>query len=368
MRLYSERIVADAERLPGADHSYFKQLCGPDGANLRLGLRISVQRIGPLFEPRATELLSSLDNRRFFQGFAETSALSMLHATGWSLRELQGKGPRLIVGRLAGPSYSLSVLAFLQQTRPGGDAASRQRLIDGLNRVASRQRFVVLIRRWLPHDFDVEPLRRAVDMWLSQAQSGAWEGRYAGYEDEHVSLEFGLTGERATGKTGPVALVLGPFAAHRTMEVLEPRVVRELDAHRNGPARDVPQIVACVSDQPWSVNDGYLGDFLFGRPSCTSIGSGRASYTFGPAAGPSAFRDPLYKRFAAFVMIDRQPERPVEVRARAWLNPWATHPLNPSDLGVPCFARIENDGTDTGSHAAPTMRWYAGRREAVLLG
>ena len=366
MRLFSERIVADVERLPGADHTYLKQLCAPDGRALRDALRSAVLRLGPMFEPRATDLLSSLDNRRFFQGFAETCALTMLHAAGWSVRELHGKGPRLVVGRLGGPNHVLSVLAFLQQTRPGGDAASRQRLLDGLNRVASRQRFVVLIRRWLPHDFDVEPLRRAVEMWLGQVQTGSWEGRYAAYEDEHVSLEFGLTGERSQGRQGPVALILGPFAAHRTMEVVEPRVVRELDAHRGGPLRDKPQLVVCVSDQAWHVNDGYLGDFLYGRPSCTSVATEGTSYTFAQAGGPCAFRDPLYSTFAGFVMMDRRPERPLEVRARAWLNPWSTHTLAPADLGVAAFGRVNPAGPAPA--APPVLRWHAGRHEALPIG
>ena len=367
MRLFSERTVADVERLPGADHSYLKQLCAPEGLALRDGLRSAVHQLGGPFETRATELLSSLDNRKFFQGFAETCALSTLHASGWSVRQLHGKGPRLMVGRLSGPTYALSVLAFLQQTRPGGDEASRQRLLEGLNRVASRQRFVVLIRRWLPHDFAVDPLRRAVEMWLSQVQSGSWEGRYAAYEDDHVSLEFGLTGERATGRQTPVALILGPFAAHRTMEVIEPRVVRELDGHRASTLRDQPQLIACVSDQPWSVNDGYLGDFLYGRPSCTNVGADGATYTFSGPAGPCAFRDPLYAHFAGFLMLDRRPERPLEVRARAWLNPWATHPLTPGELGIPTFAR---DDAAAGAEAArgPTLRWYAARHEAVPIG
>lgn len=368
MRLFSERIVADIEQLPGAGHSYLKQLCSSDGSALRAALNLSVHQLGPAFQARAEELLGSLDNRRFFQGFAETAALSVLHAAGWSFRDFVGSAPRLSVSRGTSAPYLLDVLAFLHQTRPGGDASSRQRLVEGLGRVASKQRFVVLIRRWLPHDFDVDPLRRAVELWLGQVQAGTWDGRYAAYEDDHVSLEFGLTGERVVGRRSPVALVLGPFVAHRAMEVVEPRVVRALEQHQRGAQRDSPHVIACVSDQPWGLNEGYLGDFLYGRPSMTCTGEGATTYTFGGASGPCAFRDPLYSRFAALLLIDRRPELPLELRTRAYLNPWATHPLQPNELAVACFARVAEPGAVASVDASPVLRWYAGRNEALPIG
>lgn len=364
MRLYSERLVADLSRLPGADHSFLKQLCAGDGAPVRAALSRAVAGLGSPFETRAVDLLSSLDNRRFFQGFAETAALRLLGDDGWTLRDMVGAGPRLEVARGDGPRFALSVLAFLHQTRPGGDEQTRRRLEAGLARVASRHRFVVLVRRWLPPDLDVEPVRRAIEMWLGQVQSGTWEGRYAAYEDDRVALEFCLTGERAKGGESPLALVLGPFAAHRAMEVVEPRVVRELDRHTGGSARAMPLVVACVSDQPWRINEGYLRDFLLGRPGVTSCSAGVPLWTFDAQGGPCAFRDPLYSSFSALLMVDRDPAHPTTLRARAYLNPWADVPIAPSELGMRCFAR---DADDT-SRASPTLRWYAGRGEEFPVG
>ncbi len=368
MRLYPERLVADLSRLPGADHSFLKQLCAGDGAPVRAALARAVGDIGTPFDIRAIELLSSLDNRRFFQGFAETAALHLLHGDGWKLRAMAGPGPRLEVGKGGGPSFSLSVLAFLHQTRPGGDEQTRRRLEAGLARVASRHRFVVLIRRWLPHDADVEPVRRAIEMWLGQVQSGTWEGRYAAYEDDKVALEFCLTRERAKGGESPLALVLGPFAAHRAMEVIEPRVVRELDRHAAGPARGQPLVVACVSDQPWNINDGYLRDFLYGRPNCTLADGGVSTWTFGDNGGPCAFRDPLYSAFSALLLIDREPSRPTTVRARALFNPWARVKLGPADIGVRAFATATEAAEVSAAAAPPTLRWYAGRGEEFPIG
>lgn len=361
MPIWSERLVRDMTRMPGADHSYLKQVCAPDGDEVRSALRAAVERIGPVYAERARDLLSSLDNRRFFQGYAEVVTLGMLAGQGWKLRGLVGAGPRIEMERPDGRLSVVSVVSFLHQTRPGGDEQTRQRLVEALSRVASRHRFVVLIRRWLPHDLDPEPVRRALEMWLGQVGSGAWEGRYAAYEDERVALEFCLTGEKAKGRQSPLAFALGPFVAHRAMEVLEPRVVNELDRHVAGPARELPLLVACVSDQPWSINHGYLRDFLYGRPSSTMTADGVTEYEFGEQGGPCAFQDPLYRTFSGLTLVDRDPASPLEARVQALLNPWAGAPLRPSDLGVRSFA-------SAGGAAPPVLRWYVEGGEALPLG
>lgn len=381
MELFPERLVSDLERLPGAGHSYLKQLCAPDGSVLRTGLERVVARLGDPVQTRAGELLNSLDNRRFFQGFAEVATLAALEPAGWRAAALHRPGPRIELGRPNGPPVLLSVLAFLHQTRPGGEEETKRRLVEALDRVSSRLRFAVLIRRWLPHDFNPEPVRRAIDLWLGQVQNGQWEGRYAAYEDDHISLEFCLTGERAAARQSPVALVLGPFFAHRSLEVLEPRVVSELDRHLASPQRGMPLLLACVADQPWALNEGYLRDFLYGRARRISDEDGVREVEFGGSASVCVFRDPLYASVAGLLLVDRKPAAAADVGVRALLNPWATTRLAPQDLGVRCFAE---DPAATavararppigGDAAAPdaatslrVLRWFDGTGPRVTL-
>ncbi len=324
--------------MPGAGHSYLKQVCGPDGADARAALGSVVARMVPAVQERLVELLRSLDNRRFFQGFSEAAALAALEPAGWAARALQRPGARIVIGRPTGPAVALSILAFLHQTRPQGEQETRRRLVDALSRVASRRRFAVLVRRWLPHDFDPEPVRRAIEIWLGQVHGGKWDGRYAAYEDEHLSLEFCLTGENASARQTTVALTLGPFFAHRALEVLEPRVVQELDRPTGSPPPEGPVLLACVADQPWAINEGYVRDFLYGRARSIRSEGGVREVEFGASRSVSVFRDPLYTHVAGVLFLDRRPSAPLEMRARAWLNPWASQPLSPEDLGIPSFA------------------------------
>lgn len=361
MTVFPERIVADLAQLPGAQHSFLKQICAPDGEQVRSALEATVSRLGPDVGDRATQLLTSLDNRRFFQGFAEVATLASLESAGWRATGLRTPGPRIDIARPGSPNLILSTLAFLHQTRPGGDEENRRRLVEALSRVNGKHRFSVLIRRWLPHNFDPEPVRRAIEMWLSQVQAGAWSGRYAPYEDDHVSLEFCLTGEKVKGRASPVALTLGPFYAHRALAVLEPRAVQELDRHAASSSRDEPMVLACVSDQPWNITPGYLRDFLYGRASRTSTGAEGSEFEFDGSPSVCAFRDPLYNGVSAILLLDRAPARPTVVRATAWLNPWASTPLDEDSLGVRAFAPVPAT-----SRSAPVMRWSAHPREHEL--
>lgn len=378
MELFPDRLVSDLGRMPGASHSFLKQICSPDGAVVRAGLEAAVERLGEPLATRAQELLGSLDNRRFFQGFAEVATASALGRAGWGVRTLHPPGPRIELVSPRGTPTVLSVLAFVHQTRPGGEEETRKRLLDALDRVTSRRRIAVLVRRWLPHDFDPEPVRRAIDLWLTQVETGKWEGRYAAYDDEQISLEFCLTGERARARQSPVALTLGPFYAHRSLEVLEPRVVQELDRHRASSMRQSPLLLACVADQPWALNEGYLREFLYGRARRISNEDGVSEVEFGGSSSVCVFRDPLYAGVAGLLLVDRRPAHPEHVRVRAWLNPWATDRLSPGDVGLRCFAedpeateraraRESLGGEIIDPSALRVARWYEGAGTQVKL-
>jgi hypothetical protein len=369
MELYPDRMVADVARLAGASHSYLKQLCTPDAADVRARLQRCADDLSEPLAARVVPLLTSLDNRRFFQGFAEVSAIGTLARGGWAATHLVAPGPRIALAAGGRPTTLLSVLAFLHQTRPGGDAAVRDRLRAVLERVATRMRFAVLIRRWLPHDFDPEPVRQAVQMWLAEVEAGRWQGRYAAYEDEHVALELCLTGERLApdGSGSPVALMMGPFLAHRTLEVVEPRVVQELDRHVASAERSEPLIVACVSDQPWLLSPGYVRDFLYGRPRSMSFGEGASEVEVGGSGSPCVFRDPLYDRVSAVLFVDRDPFAPGRVRARGYLNPYARAPVAPSAIGAPSFGPVGGARPRTTDDVV-RMRWYDDHSAEVELG
>lgn len=370
MELFPERLVSDLAGLPGGSHAFLKQICGPDAVGVRRALQGAVDRVGPVYEDRAVDLLGSLDNTRFFQGFAEVASLVPLLRARWRLVGLQSPGPRFELRAPDGRAFHLSVFAFLFQTRPGAEAAARERLVASLQRVTTQRRFVVAVRRWLPHDLDPEPVRRAVEMWLRDVAQGRWQGRYASYEDEHLELEFALTGETVRPGMSPVAFAIGPVLAHRTLEVVEPRVVRELDRYAGSRLRDTPLLVSCVADQPWALTPGYLRDFLYGRPMETVTGPAGTEERFGDQGSVSLFRDPLYAAAAGVMFVDRRVEAPTRARSRVWLNPWSAAPLRPEAFDVPVFAEdpARSAAASTGRRRLRVLRWASSNRDVWELG
>jgi hypothetical protein len=344
--LFPEQVLDDLRRLPGGRHCFARQIADDDGERLRDMLEDAAGAAPPAVQERWRETLTSLDNRRFFQGFGEVVATKQLATSGWKISEMAWPGPGLVVRKDDGAELDLLVLSFIRQVRTGPDRAMITRLHRALDRVGSRSRIAVLVRRWLPHDFDPEPVRRAIDLWLREVDRGGWDGRYAAYDDDHVSLEFALTGEQAEEGQGVVAFTFGPFEAQRTLEAVERRMVFDLDRDRyQNPTRDRPTLVCCVGDQPFRISRGYLRELFFGKPvaQCTDADRPGLELSYGPRYAPCLFRDPHYKHVAGVMFIERpDPDSryadPTLLGARSWLNPWAERGLVAEDVGCRSLA------------------------------
>jgi hypothetical protein len=352
MALFPQTLLRDLGRLPGAGHSFLKQVAAPEQGALRDQLEAVARQVpGPVAD-RWAEVLSSVDNRRFFQGYAEVQAVSRLLRLGWSVEDLSFPGPLLRGCDPAGRAFLLPVLAFIHQ-HCDADADSIVRLTRALDRVGSKARIAVLVDRWLPHDFDPEPVRRAVDVWLREVDRGGWDGRYASYQDEHVSLEFGLTGERAGAGEGAVALALGPFGAQRMLEIVERRLVHELEGLRIGPRAELPVLLCAVADRPWRISRGFLRELLYGRPWRIEVGPPPQGLelTYRDEYAPSLFRDPLYRNAAGLLMIGARPTAPEAAVVRAYVNPWSSAPLDEAALPRPQLRPVRSD------EGAPVLSW-----------
>jgi hypothetical protein len=357
--LFSDAILDDLRRVPGARHSFARQLAHEDGEAVRAMLEDAATRVPAPVRERWRGALTSLENRRFFQGFGEAAATVQLGRAGWTVTELAWPGPSLVARHESGVEADILVLSFIRQVRPGPDAAMIGRLHRALDRVGSRARIAVLVRRWLPHDFDPEPVRRAIDLWLREVDRGGWDGRYAAYDDEHVSLEFALTGEQAAEGEGVVAFTIGPFESQRTLEAIERRMVAELDRDRlHRPRRDRPTLVVTVTDQPYRVSPGYLRELFLGKPFAQVTDPDRPGLElwYGARYAPCLFRDPHYRHVAGVVMVERPADAPAALQARAWLNPWADPDLTAAHVGCPALS-LDRFEDAPGHGGSAVLRW-----------
>ena len=325
--LLDAQALAEAGRTPGASYSFLKQLSvGDPSETLAFIERVGAGQPDAL-RSRWQRLLPSLDNRRFFQGFAELLAVSWAQAAGLQPDGLRWPEAAISLRTADGRTADLLVLGMIRGARAQPDAAQLQTLIAALDRVASRSRIAVWVRRWLPEGFDAEPVRRAIELWLREVDRGGWEGRYAAYDDEHVSLEFVLTGEARAPGQGAVSFGLPPSDAHRGVDAVGAAVVQASDAWRETAPRDGrPLLVAVVTDQPLGLPPGGIRELLYGKAAELRSEDDGLELMYGAEMAQSVFRDPLQSRLAGVALLERMDGTPT-LRDHLLLNPWCGRQL-----------------------------------------
>jgi hypothetical protein len=366
MSLFSDRLVEDMRRLPGGQHSFLHQLCGPRSGRHRSAVESLVESAAAPLAERARPMLTSLDNRRFFQGWSELATAALLSRGRLRVHDVVQPGAYLLAHTIGGEPVYVAVLSFIHKARPVADRASLARLVAALDRVGSRQRLVVVVHGRLPHDFDTEEIRRAVDTWLGEVERGQWQGRYATFIDDKrgIHLEFGLTGR--TSARGPrVCMSMGPFNGPASLAAAEPRVLSELERYHLGPLAGKPLLLVCASDQPWGISPGYMRDFLYGAPrSMEGYRDGPKSdieLVYGATPAPTIFRDPVYSDLCGVLWLGRRAEEPSTADLTGYLNPWARHGFEP-DLLPSCPVLATHRWQDS----QPVLRWFGERSSPAV--
>ncbi len=358
MRLFSEPFVEKIRDMPQECKSFLGELCAPPAQRVRDLLDTALSKLHPQLAQGIGARMSSLDNRRFFQGYAELACAQLLEDSGWSVEVGESPVAALRATPPSGGSpVHVMVLAFIQSQDPQADPQTLRRLRQALSRVRSDLRFSVFVRRWLPEDFDPEPVRQAVDLWLQEVEAGRWEGVIASFEDEEegVSLEFSLSGERAHPDQSPVVQVLGPFLTGRSVQRIEANVLRRLDHFRSSPLGEEPLLLFCVANRPWSLSRGYVREFLYGKPRWTRTdrtGPHPWEACLSQDRDPCLFKDPLYENVIGMMMVERDSVETLTLSGRAYANPFSKQPLGVGDQPFPLLAESgrEEDG-------AVRVRW-----------
>ncbi|MFM2244196.1 MAG: hypothetical protein RL071_270 [Pseudomonadota bacterium] len=362
--LLDAQALAEAARTPGASYSFLKQLSASDPGELLA----FIERVGagqpPALRQRWQRLLPSLDNRRCFQAFAELLAVSWAGGAGLHPDGLRWPEAAISLRAADGRTADMLVLGLIRGVRSGPDDDQVRALVAALDRVSSRARIAVLVRRWLPDAFDPEPVRRAIELWLREVDRGGWDGRYAAYDDDHVSLEFALTGETRAPRQGAVSFALPPADGHRTLDAVADLVLGAADAWRATAPRDGrPLLVAVVADQPLSLPPGGLRELLYGKAAEQSSGDEGLLLTFGPEMSHSIFRDPLQARLGGVCVLERIGDG-AEVRDHLLLNPWCGRQLGGLPWTGPVTGPVRWAGERPVVRAAPSglRTTHGGRR------
>jgi len=237
----------------------------------------------------------------------------------------------------------LVTLAFLQPEPDPHQKEALETLARVVNRSESDKRITILVRKWTQHAFDPEPVRRCIDIWLDAIAKGEWRGRYATYEDDHISLEFTRTDTAVGDGDGSVAFLIAPENGLRTMEVIETRLVYELDNLLTKAPKGVRVMVSLVTNTAWSLSPGLVRSLFYGRPIWQVANGETLDQRFGFELGtePALFHEKHYAALAGALMVDRPEGR--GPCGRAYLNPWSDQRIHNGDLACAAFASERAD-------------------------
>jgi len=351
MPLYSEDMLNKLASSGEAQKSILQSMANGAERSVLMHLGHLYEQVAEPVKERWRTSLQSTDNRKFFQGYSEAVSAAFMMKSGWSAVDLCEPKQCMVMRHTDGREVRIVTLAFLQTQPREADQAALETLARVVNRAESDRRITILVRKWTPHEFDPEPVRRCIDIWLDAISKGEWKGRYATFEDDNIKLEFTRTDTPTRPDQGSVAFLLAPENGLHTMELVETKIVYELDNLLSRASADANVLVSLVTNTAWGLSPGLFRSLFYGRPAW-QVTNGHASHQrFGFKLGdePALFQENPYRAVGGVLVVDRPLQQ--GPFGRVYLNPWAATRLSGSDLGCAAF---EDEVTDDD---LKIMRW-----------
>ena len=337
--LYSDDFRDELMRLPSPHPSFLVSLCTREEAAIqtfRGQIESWFQYLREDARDGYREKLTSLDNERFFQAFAEVAVHEALRRADRKVLTYSEEPdePMSVAVADSGECFSLLVQSYIPETQARGGMTAFRHLLRELGDIEHHFCFSVYLKKWLPYNFDPRPIRKALDVWLDSLDEGLWEGKYAEYRDEHIHLEFSILEKVETKRRNLVRFKIPPLRAPALLQDLQNMLVNRV---RTSASRDpsMPLVLALFGNEAWSLPENYLHDFLFGKSSSTfnwpTVG-GRAQKvkSFRRRSKGALLGRPELQALSALLLCDKEWERDrVAFSMRLYHNPWARVPLKP---------------------------------------
>lgn len=283
-------------------------------------------------------------------------AVSLAERAGWRLSR---SSERFAIVELDGHEVALVPVPVTDDHDPQDRI---QRLEETLRPIFGPRRWAMIVRRRLPFEFDVGKLVEPVRQWLAAVDRGRWDGDYAIYEDEALSLELRIVaGEVGRGvERGMVLRVPNGDLEDRLDDAL--RCFLEAMESEDLPS-DIPLVAVMVRGDAWRLPRGLRMEPFFGKLQAYSLSAdGKATLSF-ERPDDGVFGEPRFSRIGAVWWLGA--DRADALTPIGWSdeNPWA----NVDDV-VPRFPgrRLELVTAGPEEEGSPvTMTWNDGGQVAT---
>ncbi len=259
---------------------------------------------------------------------------------------------------LLGPEGRPYVLAVCMLDEEPEHAAGRPEDVDRVRETLCAtfgdQGFILYLRRPIPADFDVDPLARAVHLWLAAVERGEWNGSHAVYEDDDVAVELTLTGQSKPEGGSALLFTVGPVRSLERLAALDKQLLSQLEESEDD---GTPWIFALGNRQDTRPSRGYIEQLLYGTAEVV-VASGEAQpqyeATFA-STGRALLQDEACSRLSSIWWIEPSDTHATGFFSRAFDNPWAL-PLAPLSVSGARFRQTSSEEGSKGAVLGWTLR------------
>jgi hypothetical protein len=326
---FNEATVHALQNLEGANHSFLKQICTPQGKSLRSQLNQLLQDIPDSVSQRWKEHFQSLTNERFFQGFAELLSYSALSKQGWEAIEWTWPCPTLRVKHKNGQEAQLLTLSFIQQRDRSKEQRLRNKLISLINQIQTDQKISLIFRKPLHQDSYLNDIRDCIADWLADNPK---EYEHAYFKNDQTWIELTALPKENFCKAEVVQIVQGPLFSSELIHYINKETESSLEEYRLSHTRIKPLLLSIISNQPFPISDNSWRFFLYGPTAEVFRNKKTLTYRCDADQMKGWLQDPFRTFLAGILRIEsllpqESSSQSVDlwpnIRSASFINPWS---------------------------------------------
>ena len=354
---FNEATVLSLQQLDGADNSFLKQICSQQGQSLRSKLNKILKNSSPTVALRWRDLLQSLSNDHFFQGFAELLSFAELQKMGWEALQWRRPGPTLHLKHPNGQEAQLLTLSFIQQRDRQREHLLERELVRRLNQIETTHKISISFRRPLSPYSNFETIAHSFAAWLSEARP---KRSNVTFQDSTSWLEARILPADTFMGINVVQSTQSPMCSTDLLKYINREADQSLEEFRRSQSKYQPLILSIVSDQTLRISTNAWRFFLYGPASSIHTKNGQRYYTCDADQMKGWLQDPFRTFLSGIVRIENKAPFAVgsdenkgweSIESTSFLNPWSEFSGFNTLLPSP---KISLEGSD---NLNPVLRW-----------
>lgn len=329
--LFEEQSISAVQTLPIAESHFTHLLSSPNSKELRKFLSVISEVIPIELVLQYKESLHSLNNRTSFQAFCELTSLIQLHQLGWKYDPLEQPDGGFKLNK--DDQYLILIpISIIQQPSLTIELENRAKLQRVLNRIQSKHKVGIVLRRPLPEMFDPDPIRLSISKWL---ESDNKPGTFAYYKDQNVWIEVGLLNTTPNEEGDFVSFIQGAIRGDTIWDHVKENAQNAINRYqRSNPDSKCPIVLSIGANRPLPILPNLLRYYLYGPLHSFISENNRRVCSFDPTLNLAWLHEEENRNIGGIIINTLNTNT---IEHTSYQNPWHTPSNNHLELPKPAF-------------------------------